>query len=200
MTIASKIFRNIIWNHKNEEKKIYLTFDDGPTPGITEWVLSVLDEYNAKASFFCLGENVEKYPEIFNHIINNGHSVGNHTYSHLNGWLNKNSKYFNDIERADTIIKSKLFRPPYGKIKPSQIKYLKEKYRIVIWDVLSKDYDLSISPEKCYNRVLRKAKSGSIIVFHDTIKAQKNLQYALPRILEYYNNKGFEFCSKLSSI
>ncbi|MDA3779307.1 MAG: polysaccharide deacetylase family protein [Bacteroidales bacterium] len=195
MSIASIIFRHITWHFKGEEKRIYLTFDDGPTPDITQWVLSVLKDYNAKASFFCLGKNVEKYPEICSQIIKQGHSVGNHSYSHLNGWLCKNKKYFKDIEQADTIIKSKLFRPPYGKIKPSQIKYLKEKYKIVIWDVLSKDYDSSISPKKCYQRVVKLTKNGSVIVFHDTNKAQINLQYTLPGILKYYDELGFEFCA-----
>ncbi|MEA3317074.1 MAG: polysaccharide deacetylase family protein [Bacteroidota bacterium] len=195
MSIVSRIFPDIIWNIKEAEKKLYLTFDDGPTPEITEWVLNLLEQYNAKASFFCIGKNVEKYPELFKKIKEQEHSVGNHSYSHINAWISPNKKYFNDIERANILIESELFRPPYGKIKPSQIKHLKEKYQIYVWDVLSKDYKQSLLPKNCYKRVLNLTKAGSVIVFHDTVKAKTNLQYTLPLVLKYYSNKGFEFCS-----
>ncbi len=189
-----KLFPELIWNIPDKEKNLYLTFDDGPTPEVTPWVLSVLKEFDAKATFFCLGKNVEKYPDIFNNILAQGHSVGNHSYTHLNGWKTKNSIYYQDIEKAQKLIKTDLFRPPYGRIKPSQIKTLKKKYKLIMWDVLSKDYHSKISNEKCLNNVISCSKNGSIIVFHDFIKAKKNLFYVLPKVLEHFHKQGFCFC------
>lgn len=197
------IFKNWIWSFSNKEKVIYLTFDDGPTPEITGWILHQLKKYNAKATFFCIGKNINNYPDIFKSILNEEHSVGNHTNNHLNGLKTKNGKYLENILLAEQQIEtsskpktqnSKLFRPPYGKIKLSQAKKIrKNNYKIIMWDVLSADFDLSISKEKCLQNVIDKTKNGSIIVFHDSIKASKNLKFVLPKILEYFSAKGFVF-------
>lgn len=199
-TLIKKIFYNQIWDIPNDENKIYLTFDDGPTPEITKWVLELLEKENIKATFFCIGNNIEKYPNIFNLIIEKGHSIGNHTFNHLQGWKTTTKQYIENVElNATEICKlnteyCKLFRPPYGKIKPSQSKSLRKKgFKIIMWDVLSKDYDANCSPEKCLENVLKNTKQGSIIVFHDSIKAQKNLKYVLPKAIEILKNKGFVF-------
>ena len=198
--IIKKIFHNQVWEIPNTEEKIYLTFDDGPTPEITEWVLNLLEKENIKATFFCIGQNIEKHPEIFEKIISSGHSVGNHTFNHLKGWKTSIKEYIENVDLCKTEIckstsnkYSNLFRPPYGKIKPNQSKTLRKKgYKIIMWDVLSKDYDLNTSPEECFLKV-KKTKSGSIIVFHDSIKAWKNLKYALPKAIAFLKNEGFLF-------
>ncbi|MFM7018906.1 polysaccharide deacetylase family protein [Flavobacterium sp.] len=196
--IIKKLFSNYIWDIPNNENKIYLTFDDGPTPEITNWTLNQLEHYQAKATFFCIGDNLRKYPEIYQKIIKKGHAVGNHTFNHLKGWKTKtadyieNAKLFESELNKISITKCNLFRPPYGKIKPSQSKILRnEGYKIIMWDVLSADYDQSISPEECLENVIQNCKSGSIIVFHDSIKGFKNLEYVLPRTLEFIKEKGF---------
>jgi peptidoglycan/xylan/chitin deacetylase (PgdA/CDA1 family) len=197
-----KLFSNYVWDIPNTEKKIYLTFDDGPTPEITEWTMQELEKYNAKATFFCIGNNIEKHPEIFEKVIANGHSIGNHTFNHLNGWKTSTEEYLENSFLCEEQIlkseiynlKSKLFRPPYGKIKASQAKKLRQSgYKIIMWDVLSADYDRSISKEKCLENVLQNVKSGSIIVFHDSVKAFPNLEYTLPKALKYWKEKGFVF-------
>ncbi|MEA2107102.1 MAG: polysaccharide deacetylase family protein [Bacteroidota bacterium] len=191
--LAARIFCELIWYFPQRENEIFLTFDDGPTPEFTPWALSVLKEYNARATFFCLGKKVEQNPGLFQQIKDEGHAVGNHSYSHLSGWKTKNQTYYKDVYKASEFIYSKLFRPPYGEIKLKQIKQLKGKYRIVMWDVLSYDYDPQITPQKCLRNVLKKATSGSIVVFHDKQKARKNLQYTLPRVLQHLSDKGFVF-------
>jgi len=191
--ILKTLFPGLIWNIPNEKNKVFLTFDDGPDPEVTPWVLDVLNRYKAKATFFCLGKNVEKYPELFQRIKEEGHAIGNHSYSHLDGWRTKNKGYFEDIERADKLIQSNLFRPPYGRIKPSQIRVLKEKYKIIMWDVLSGDYSEKINGEKSAGNVLKWSRSGSIIVFHDIKQAFKNLKVALPRILDGFRKRGLNF-------
>lgn len=175
------------------EKNIYLTFDDGPTPEITQFVLDTLKTFNAKATFFCIGKNAEKHPEIFNKIIAEGHSIGNHTQHHLNGWKNTNPNYFKDVEDAQQLIKSNLFRPPYGKIKLSQYKYFKSKYKIVFWDLLSGDFDPKISAEQCLQNVLKNMRNGSIIVFHDSVKASDKLKIVLPKVLEFALKENYSF-------
>lgn len=203
--IIKKIFSKYIWDISNAENKIYLTFDDGPIPEITEWVLEELQKHNAKATFFCIGHNIEKHPHIFKKIIEAGHSVGNHTFNHLNGWRTSTKEYlencilwpsasgYSSISKLKAN-KRQLFRPPYGKIKSSQSKkLLKLGYKIIMWDVLSADYDSTITPEKCLENVLKNVSSGSIIVFHDSIKAFPNLEYTLPKALEYWVSKGFVF-------
>ncbi|MBL6876525.1 MAG: polysaccharide deacetylase family protein, partial [Chitinophagales bacterium] len=177
--IAKKIFPKLKWDEKTEEKTVYLTFDDGPTPGLTRWVLDQLREYDAKATFFCLGKNAELYPAIFEETLKEGHAVGNHTYNHLDSWKSNRKKYLQDIERCDQVFSSKYFRPPYGKLKPGIRTAIRKKYEIVMWDVMAYDFDQSISSEQCLNNVLDNVKTGSIIVFHDSIKAEKHIRYAL---------------------
>ncbi len=193
--LVKKLFSHYVWAIPNTENKIYLTFDDGPTPKITEWVLQELKKYNAKATFFCIGNNIEKHPEIFEKIVSNGHSIGNHTFNHWNGWKTSTEDYLENVALGEIAIsnsKSTFFRPPYGKIKASQVKKLRQLgYQIILWDVLSGDFDTQISPEKCLENVLKNVKSGSIIVFHDSVKAFPNLEYTLPKALQYWTKKGF---------
>jgi len=183
------------WGFFGETNKVFLTFDDGPTPDVTSRVLKELRKYNAKATFFCLGRNVDHYPEIFRDILNDGHSVGNHSYSHLKGFGTKNSQYYKDIELARRLIDSELFRPPYGRILHNQVTEILKNYRIIMWDVLSYDYNRRVKGEKIVNNVLRYTRPGSIIVFHDSAKARKNVYYALPRVLESFAEKGFEMAA-----
>lgn len=194
------LFKNRVWSFSKKEKNLYLTFDDGPTPEITEWILNQLQKYSAKATFFCIGKNIDEHHEVYNKIIKNNHSIGNHTYSHLNDSKTETQVYIDNIEKAEiTIHKNKqqflkLFRPPYGRLKYSQSKRIrKQGYRIIMWDVLSADFDTSVSKEKCLENVIRNTENGSIILFHDSNKASGKLQFVLPKILEYYSQKGFEF-------
>jgi peptidoglycan/xylan/chitin deacetylase (PgdA/CDA1 family) len=190
------IYPNLIWDISTQEKKLFLTFDDGPHPIITIQVLDLLKAYNAKATFFCIGNNVVKYPEVYKRIIDEGHSVGNHTFNHLNGWKTDDELYLNDINKAMEYIDSNLFRPPYGRISRFQIQQLlKPKYqmKMIMWSVLSGDFDRDISAEKCLNNVLLSTKAGSIIVFHDSEKAAEKMLYALPKVLEQFSKKGFSF-------
>jgi len=198
--LIKKLFSNSIWDIPNIENKIYLTFDDGPTPEITEWVLQELEKHNAKATFFCIGNNIEKHPDIFKKVITKGHAIGNHTFNHLNGWKTSTEDYVENSRLCESEIcnlKSatcNLFRPPYGKIKSAQAKKLREQgYKIIMWDVLSADFDTSISAEKCIENVLKNTKSGSIIVFHDSIKAFPRLENTLPKVLGILAEKGFVF-------
>ncbi|WDO13411.1 polysaccharide deacetylase family protein [Flavobacterium sp. WW92] len=197
------LFPKYTWDIPNNANKIYLTFDDGPTPEITEWVLKLLKEQDIKATFFCIGNNIEKYPDIFQKVLQDGHAIGNHTYNHLKGWKTAKEDYIENTKSCERIIKeqtkdsdrrSKLFRPPYGKIKFSQAKILRQLgYKIVMWDVISVDYDKNISPKKCLKNVTKNTTSGSVIVFHDSIKAFDNLKFALPEAIRYLKNKGFVF-------
>ena len=199
-SIIKKIFKNFVWDIPNNENKIFLTFDDGPTPEITNWVVDELKKHNAKATFFCIGNNIQKHPDIYQNLIKDGHSVGNHTFDHLNGWKNNDEKYIENILLAENFInaKPKLFRPPYGKIKPSQATKLRKLgYKIIMWDVLSADFDNEITPEKCLQNVLSNVKSGSIIVFHDSQKASKNLKHVLPKTLEFLSKNNF-ICEVIS--
>ena len=192
-TIIKKIYPSIIWNIKDEKDGVFLTFDDGPTPEVTENVLDILDSFNAKASFFCIGRNVERYPDIFKETIKRGHTVGNHTYSHLNGWKSSRNQYLNDVYLTDNIFSSSFFRPPYGKIKKAQRKVLKHKFNIIMWSVLSYDFNRKISKEECLLNVVNHKDNGAIVVMHDSVKASKNMLYALPRILEQKLKEGKKF-------
>ncbi|MGE5357025.1 MAG: polysaccharide deacetylase family protein [Deltaproteobacteria bacterium] len=191
--LLGKLFPSLITRIPVKQKSVFLTFDDGPIPEVTPLILDILAEYGAKSTFFCLGKNVEKYPHIYESIKNAGHSVGNHSFDHKNGWRTKNEVYYQNIERAGSVIDSGLFRPPYGKIKPSQIKYLKSKYKIVMWDVLSGDFDPETDREKCVNNVVRNVKPGSVIVFHDSLKAKEKVLYSLPLILDELKKKEYKF-------
>ncbi len=199
--ILKQFFTTYLWD-LDIENKLYLTFDDGPIPEVTEFVLEQLAKYNAKATFFCIGNNIKKHPDIFKKIISEGHAIGNHTMHHLKAWKSNGEIYLNNIHECDktiqqhykTEIKNKLFRPPYGQISYSKFKLLERQgYQIVLWDVLSKDWDRTISREVCLQNVLQHTEQGSIIVFHDSIKASKNLTYVLPRVLNHFSEKGFVF-------
>jgi peptidoglycan/xylan/chitin deacetylase (PgdA/CDA1 family) len=174
---------------------IYLTFDDGPIPELTTWVLDILKEYNVKATFFCVGENISKHPALFSRIIQEGHQVGNHTYNHLKGWKTTEKVYMDNVEKCQELTRTKLFRPPYGRIKKSQYKALVKDFDMVFWDVLSHDYDQLISPEKCLENSIKYTRNGSIIVFHDNIKAQKNLKFALPHYIEHFLKLNYKFAT-----
>lgn len=188
-----KLYSGYFWDIPSDGKVLYLTFDDGPTQIVTPWVLDTLLKFHAKATFFCLGKNAERYPEIFERIKKLGHKIGNHTYSHLNGWKTANKEYFDDIELGQTYLNAKLFRPPYGKITHFQLTNLRKKFKIVMWDVLSRDYDTGISKTTCYNNVIKNVKPGSVVVFHDSVKASQNLYFALPAMLEYFTAQGYKF-------
>ena len=188
-----KAFPAFIWKFSATSKVIYLTFDDGPIPEVTPWVLDTLAVYRAKATFFCVGENVKNYPRIFEQILLEGHSVGNHTYNHVNGWSTPNLPYLQNVEKCAEYVTSELFRPPYGKLKPGQAAQLQDDFNVVMWDVLSGDFDHKVTKQECLKNVVEHAGAGSIVVFHDSIKAWENLEYALPRVLEHYTELGYSF-------
>jgi peptidoglycan/xylan/chitin deacetylase (PgdA/CDA1 family) len=191
--LAERLLPTTTWSFPDKTKEIFLTFDDGPVPETTPWLLNLLDQYDAKATFFLIGKNVEKNPDLYKEIIQRGHAVGNHTYSHVSGWKLGFRKYIDDIKLARKYINSDLFRPPYGKITPLQLNYLKRRFNIIFWDVLSADYNTKITGEKCLINVLSKYKDGSIIVFHDSVKAHKNLSYTLPLVLDHFKNLEYKF-------
>ncbi|MEA5429068.1 polysaccharide deacetylase family protein [Arcicella lustrica] len=196
---------DFVWNIKRDEKVIYLTFDDGPIPDITEFVLEELAKYQAKATFFCIGDNVRKHPEVFQKIIKQGHAVGNHTFNHLKGWITEDELYLknfkeceaileNDFQiKYDSLLTKKKFRPPYGRIKKSQAKVILPSHEIIMWDVLSGDFSQELSPEKVLKKTIQHTENGSIVLFHDSIKANTNMSYALPRVLSHFSEKGFTF-------
>ncbi len=190
----------MVWRASFLDKTLYLTFDDGPIPEVTPWVLQQLKEYNAKATFFCVGKNVLQYPNIYQQILEEGHRVGNHTFNHLNGWKTDTMDYLENIGECGRLVNSPLFRPPYGKIKKSQLRSIETQYQIIMWDVLSGDFDQSIDPQECLENVLEYSREGSIIVFHDSLKAFKNLSYTLPKVLEHFANKGYQFTSLPSDV
>ncbi len=185
--------KSITWKLPVNKKVIYLTFDDGPVPIVTPAVLELLKSYNAKATFFMVGENVQRYPEILQQILDDGHQIGNHTFNHLNGTKVSDKDYYRNILLAKEYIDSKLFRPPYGRIRPRQLLEIKKQYQIVLWSVLSGDFDQNISDEKCLRNVIKHSKSGSIIVFHDSHKAQDRMLFALKGTLEHFSKLGFQF-------
>jgi len=204
-SLVPVLYRNQIWSFASKEKSIYLTFDDGPTPVITDWVLDTLQQYNAQATFFCIGRNIEEHPTIFKRIINQGHAIGNHTYSHLNGWKTSDEDYLENILKAEKVMSverreqnktqnSKFFRPPYGKIKTSQTKSLhKSGYKIIMWSVLSADFDTTIDVNKCLDNVIKNVENGDVVVFHDSVKAFEKLKVVLPKVLKHFKNKGYAF-------
>lgn len=192
------IYPSVLWHKSRNEKSIYLSFDDGPIPVVTPFVLNTLKIFNAKATFFCIGKNVVSYPEVYNRILAEGHTTGNHTYNHVNAWKEKDEVFLKDVQDAMEVIDSKMFRPPYGKITRFQIKQLaKPRFSLtpVMWNVISGDFDNGITPAKCLDNVLLNTTPGSIVVFHDSEKAFDNLRYALPITLEHFYNKGFSFKS-----
>lgn len=200
-------YSSLLWNKPRSEKIVYLTFDDGPIPNVTEFVLNTLKTFGIKATFFCIGENIIKHPIIFNKIKKQGHAVGNHTFNHLNSWKTNDNKYLDNFLKCQNLTQTHLFRPPYGRIKKSQIKKLKEEtlrlsaqiqtadtpLQIVMWDILSGDFDVNSSPEKCYENVIKNTINGSIIVFHDSLKAFDRLVYTLPKTIQYLSDEGYKF-------
>lgn len=188
--LIKTLFSDYFWNNEQSADKIYLTFDDGPVPEVTPWVLDLLKSYNFKATFFCVGENVIKHKAIFNRILDEGHCVGNHTFNHLNGWRTDTASYIENVSKCNIFTESPLFRPPYGKLTPKQASILRQDYTVVMWDVLSGDFDTQITPERCVQNVLNNSTNGSVIVFHDSLKAWDKLKIALPVVLEYFNQKG----------
>jgi peptidoglycan-N-acetylglucosamine deacetylase len=190
-----KFYPGCTWQIPGGKKKIYLTFDDGPHPVATSFVLEELKKYNARATFFCIGKNVAQYPFIYEQIIDEGHQVGNHTYNHLNGWKTRDEEYINNVVLAKKLIDSNLFRPPYGRATKFQLKLLINQYALhpIMWTVLSGDFDSKLSKENCLLNVLNKSREGSIVVFHDSEKAYEKIQYVLPRVLSHFSERGYQF-------
>jgi len=190
------LYPKLLWDANAANRCIYLTFDDGPIPIVTPFVLNILKQYNAKATFFCIGDNVRKHPDVFEQVKNEGHAIGNHTFNHLKGWKTEDNIYLDNFLQADKLLGTKLFRPPYGRIKRAQVKLLqkaKPGIQIIMWSVLSGDYDASISPEQCLNNVIKNTKPGDIVLFHDSLKAQERMEYALPKAMEYWSKQGYSF-------
>jgi peptidoglycan/xylan/chitin deacetylase (PgdA/CDA1 family) len=194
--LLKKLYPQLVWNHSRTQPVIYLTFDDGPIPIVTPFVLKTLKQFEAKATFFCIGDNIQKHPDIFKQVQAEGHSIGNHTFNHLKGWKTEDQTYVDNFIKADEQHPTLLFRPPYGRVKRSQIKQLqtlKPDLKIIMWDVLSGDFDMSLKPEACLRGVLKYTGNGAIIVFHDSLKAFNRLEYVLPRALEVWQKAGYTF-------
>jgi len=189
------LYPSLIWDKPNTEHSIYLTFDDGPHPIITNWVMDELDKYGFKATFFCIGDNVRKYPETYIEIIKRGHKTGNHTFNHLRGFQTNNTNYFNNTEKCAELVESKLFRPPHGHLKPSQVQYLKQQYKIIMWSILAEDWNPKLNVHLKLERLNMDTKSGDIIVFHDSEKAYKNLEFLLPKYLKFLSDNKFNSLS-----
>ncbi|MDR2805012.1 MAG: polysaccharide deacetylase family protein [Dysgonamonadaceae bacterium] len=187
------LFPGAHWRFNKDEKVVFLTFDDGPIPEMTPWVLDVLDKYGVKAVFFCVGDNVRKYPEIYREILARGHRVGNHTFHHLQGLKVTSKTYLNDVKEAEKLIDSKLFRPPHGHIRMPQFFKLRNDYTIVLWDVVTRDYSCLMTPEQVFNNVKKYTRNGSVIVFHDSLKGGEKTRYALPRSIEWLLEQGYQF-------
>jgi len=187
-----KVYPSLTWSESSAEKELYLTFDDGPTPEITQKVLDLLAMYQSKASFFCLGKNIVNNPKLFSKIQSAGHSIGNHTFNHTNGWKNTTAEFIHDVLSFDEVYRTKLFRPPYGRLKSSQIKVLKGRYKIIMWSILTQDYDSRISPKECAEVACSNWEKGSIIVFHDSVKAKGNMLFALEQVLQKAKKEGWK--------
>lgn len=196
--LLKKLYPQLIWDVSSTNRCIYLTFDDGPIPIVTPAVLNILKQYNAKATFFCIGDNVRKHAGIFEQVKAGGHAIGNHTFNHLRGWKTETSIYLDNFLQADKLLNTPLFRPPYGRIKRAQIQALKAArpdLQIFMWDVLSGDFDINLKPEACLSNVIKHTRPGSMVVFHDSLKAFKRLEYVLPRALEIWTRAGYSFDS-----
>lgn len=194
--LLKKFYPQLHWNLDRSQPIIYLTFDDGPIPIVTPFVLSTLKQFNAKATFFCIGDNVQKHPDIYQQLIADGHTIGNHTFNHLKGWKTEDEVYVDNFLKADELLKTSLFRPPYGRIRRSQIqqlKALKPNLQIIMWDVLSGDFDMTLTPADCLKGVLKHTSNGAIVVFHDSLKAFDRLEYVLPRAIEVWSKAGYRF-------
>ena len=187
------LYPTLTWHRSRAEKRIFLTFDDGPIPDVTPDIINTLKTYDIKATFFCVGENIKKHPDLFGRLLENGHRIGNHTYNHLNGWKTADRAYLENVARCQQLTQTSLFRPPYGRGKRSQYARLKPDYEIIMRDVLSGDFDTELTPEKCLDNVIKHTRNGSIIVFHDNLKAIPRVTYALPRAIEHWLGEGYEF-------
>lgn len=202
MRILPFLFPRYTWQKSKQDKVIYLTFDDGPIPEVTEWVLDVLQEQQIQATFFCIGDNIRKHPTVFQRILAEQHQIGNHTFHHLKGWKTSIEEYIFNVEQCQQeIVKHRkeattLFRPPYGKIKKKQANYLLKKgYEIIMWSIITKDYEANLSPLQCLQGTIKQITPGSIIVFHDSLKAEKNMKYTLPLLIEYLKKEGYSFAT-----
>ncbi len=185
-------YPKLTWLLPNTTKTVYLTFDDGPTPEITDWVLNQLEQYNAKATFFLIGKNIEENPEIFERLRASEHSLGNHTYNHLSGWKNSTQEYLKQFNKCEELLSTNLFRPPYGKLKKAQSRVIRKTHQIIMWDIITYDFHDGTTPEQCFGYVKKHVRPGSIIVFHDSKKAWPNLKEALPKTLEYLKKEGYK--------
>ena len=184
-------YNNVLWRENSDEKCIYLTFDDGPIPEVTPQVLDILDKFGVKATFFCVGDNVRKHPKTYAEVLKRGHSVGNHTFNHLKGFSTKNADYIQNVRKASEYINSALLRPPHGQITPKQIKLLSDEYKIVMWDIITYDYDKTFSADGIMKIIRKRSKNGSIVVFHDSIKSEKNVLETLPQALQFWKEKEY---------
>lgn len=191
--LLKPLAKDLLWHIDTTKREVFFTFDDGPTPGVTDEVLDLLQRYAAKATFFCLGKNAEANPALFNRIKEEGHAIGNHSYDHPDGWKTPTMAYLRNVIKSAYTIKSNLFRPPYGRITPAQISALKKQYKIVMWDVLSADFDIQKTPQQCLSNVVEHVQPGSIVVFHDSVKAKANMLHALEGSLEYLKAQGYIF-------
>jgi peptidoglycan/xylan/chitin deacetylase (PgdA/CDA1 family) len=194
--LLKRLYPDLMWDTHDNSRCLYLTFDDGPIPIVTPFVLNILNQFNAKATFFCIGDNVRKHPDVFEQVKAGGHAIGNHTFNHLKGWKTDDKTYADNFLQADKLLDTNLFRPPYGRIKRSQAKLLqqaKPDLKIVMWNILSADFDINLKPEKCLSNVLKNAGNGDIVLFHDSLKAAPRMEYALPKALEHWSKEGYEF-------
>ncbi len=191
--LLRRFYKESVWRMNKSEPVIYLTFDDGPIPILTPWVLDTLKEYGVKATFFCVGENIHKHPELFDRLKKEGHQIGNHTYNHVKGWQISKEAYFENIQKCQQLTQTNLFRPPYGRITKKQYKILRETYKVIFWDVLSYDYSKSINPEVCLRKSIKYTRQGSVIVFHDNVKAEQNLKYVLPLYIKHFLKLNYRF-------
>ena len=197
--LVKVLFPEFWWSRKTDDQVIYLTFDDGPIPAVTEWVLEILQRYGAKATFFCVGDNVKKHPEVYRQVLAQGHVTGNHTFNHLNGWKTNPSQYLENIRSCNESLALEsgqsplLFRPPYGRLTSQQSRLVRQQYQVVMWDVLTGDFDQRLSPAHCLIKAIRYTRKGSIVIFHDSLKAEKNLKYVLPRYLEHFSCLHYRF-------
>lgn len=186
------LYPSFTWRISNASRDVYLTFDDGPTPEVTEWVLEQLYQYKAQATFFLIGKNISRHDRIFQKLKESNHALGNHTYNHLKGWKTENSVYHDNFVKCGEVLDTQLFRPPYGKIKRSQANRILKTHKVIMWDVLTYDYDNRVSAQQCLNYLKQNVRPGSIIVFHDSVKAWPRLQEVLPQALEFLEEQGYE--------
>lgn len=188
-----QLYPHAHWRMNTSEKAVYLTFDDGPIPEVTPWVLNVLDKYQIKATFFMVGDNVRKHPDEYKMVVERGHRIGNHTFNHLKGFEEGSERYIANIDKADCYLSTDLFRPPHGIMRMKQYRMLSKRYRIIMWDLVTRDYNSKLNGEQVLRKVRKYARNGSIITFHDSLRSVDNLRYALPRAIEWLQGEGYEF-------